>query len=167
MMSGISRVRSLAIWSLRNSLRFFSRRSCSWFLGRVAGEAVDQRHRGRGARSREHEGASGSAPFPHRSKGSPSPVKNFMPFAASYPYTWRAKSPLMRRNDHDVTDSVRRPIPPRWAPRWSASPGACSTARACPSWSAPSATPRRCTPAPTPNTAPATPAITTSSTCST
>src|SRR2546426_2037183 len=30
MMSGISRVRSLAIWSLRNSLRFFSRRSCSW-----------------------------------------------------------------------------------------------------------------------------------------
>src|SRR6267143_624191 len=27
MMSGISRVRSLAIWSLRNSLRFFSRRS--------------------------------------------------------------------------------------------------------------------------------------------
>src|SRR5258708_40073777 len=30
MMSGISRVRSFWIWSLRTSLRFLRRRSCSW-----------------------------------------------------------------------------------------------------------------------------------------
>src|SRR5688500_6140917 len=110
MMSGIRRVRSRAIWSLSSSLRFFSRCSCSrsW-LGSMASRSMTS--------SRSWCSISSAwrrcwiCAFSSSESGSSVTVKKFQSDAESYPYTLSRGRPPLRRNDYDVTDSIRTTDP--------------------------------------------------------